>query len=271
MKFMEGMGMYRSGALSIRRKADDDSGAKMPLFLSYKNLIPFIPKYLDDVQTAAFKYRTLSGNTAHGIRAELIPKICEIWLDARKQGVLGKRQEDIADHAEMILRGLAHVGIIALVDEATGYQSVRARDALEKILEAYIADHLLRWAKRFPDVFYREMFRLKGWNYSELASSGKRPGVVGKYTNDIVYERLAPGVLDELRKKNPPNASGNRLYKHHQWLTEDVGHPALRDHLMGVIALMRASRNWEDFKRTLARVYPKCNEQLLLTGVDDPN
>ena len=90
------------------------------------------------------------------------------------------------------------------------------------------------------------------------------PTTVGKYTNDIVYNRLAPGVLEELRRKNPPNDQGRRKYRHHQWLTEDVRHPALRDHLMGIIALMRAtpSGEWSLFKRLLSRSFPKCDEQV---------
>ncbi len=84
------------------------------------------------------------------------------------------------------MRGLAHVGIIALVDEATGYQNLRARRALEEILEAFISDKLLKWTKRFPDIFYLEIFRLRRWNYSE-DSIKKRPSVVGRYTNDIAH------------------------------------------------------------------------------------
>ncbi len=159
---------------------------------------------------------------------------------------------------------LGHYRIVALVDEATGYQYARARDALEKILERYISEHLVKWAKRFPDDFYEEMFRLKGWDYLDPIKS--RPGVVGKYTNDIVYERLAPGVLEELQRLNPPTDKGYRKTRHHQWLTTDVGHPALRDHLMGVVALMKATPNggWAQFKRMLTRVYPKCSEQIEL-------
>ena len=103
------------------------------------------------------------------------------------------------------MRALAHVGIIALVDEATGYQDVRARNALNEILEQFIADELRRWTKLFPDEFYRQMFRLRGWEW-KVQSIKQRPGVVGNYTNDLVYQRLAPGVLDELRRKDPSQA-----------------------------------------------------------------
>src|SRR4051794_37179851 len=96
------------------------------------------------------------------------------------------------------MRGLAHVGIIALVDEATGYQYDRARMALEEILEQFISKELLKWAKMFPDEFYHEMFRLKGWEYPQVST--KRPLQAGKLTNDVVYKRLAPGVLEELKR-----------------------------------------------------------------------
>ncbi len=47
-------------------------------------------------------------------------------------------------------------------------------------------------------------------------------------------------------------------------LTGNVGHPKLKEHLSGVMALMRTSANWRSFKDTLARAYPKLNEQIPL-------
>ena len=181
--------------------------------------------------------------------------------------MLRKNQEKFALACEMLVRGLAHIGIIALVDEATGYQEIRDRLALQKILEAYISKELLKWAKRFPDEFYREMFRLKNWQWQGMKIN--RPSVVGHYTNDVVYDRLAPGVLDELRKLNPPDEAGHRRHKHHQWLTQDVGHPKLRDHLSGVIALMRVASNWDQFRRMLDKAFPKLNTTLALPFPED--
>ena len=82
---MEAMGMYRSGALSTRREHDDD-GARTPLHLAYKNLKPFADKHLNGVHASPLKYRTKKGGIGHGIRAEMLPKVCEIWLDARNAG-----------------------------------------------------------------------------------------------------------------------------------------------------------------------------------------
>lgn len=254
------LGFRRGGAHSYRKKFDDN----LPVFISAKNILPHIDVDLkESLKNPILYLGPKSGTVAHGVEATLIPRICEVWLRAREAGDILSSQLHIAAKAEILVRGLAHVGIVGLVDEATGYQKVRARRALEQILEKYISDKLLAWAKRFPDEFYREIFRLKGWSYSQLVA-GQKPPIIGKYTNDIVYARLAPYILDELQARNPPTPKGYRKHKHHQWLSEDVGHPALRDHLMGVIALMKASSNWATFKRALDRVYPKLNEQVQL-------
>jgi hypothetical protein len=47
----------------------------------------------------------------------------------------------------------ARVGIIALVDEATGYQEVRDHEALQEILKRYISEELLVWVRTFPMEF----------------------------------------------------------------------------------------------------------------------
>ena len=107
------------------------------------------------------------------------------------------------------------------------------------------------------------MFELKNWPINDPRTL-KRPSVVGKYTNDIVYERLAPGVLEELKIRNPTDEKGYRKQRHHQWLTGDIGHPKLREHLIGIIALMNAAPTWDSFKRMLQRAYPKANSQMLL-------
>ena len=100
------------------------------------------------------------------------------------------------------------------------------------------------------------MFRLRGWEW-KVKSIKQRPGVVGNYNNDLVYQRLAPGVLDELRRKNPSQPSDRCKQKHHQWLTEEIGDPKLREHLASVITLMRASSEWTQFKRLIDRALPR--------------
>jgi hypothetical protein len=259
--FMSGLGMYRSGALSVRREPAED-GAHTPLYLAFKNLKPFIAKHLDDVHIKPLKYKTMSGTVAHGIPATIIPRICSIWLDARRAGVLGPRQEQIADNAEILLRGMAEVGIVALVDEATGYQKVRASDALAKILEAFVAKEIQPWVRTFPPEYYEQLFRLRGLKFP--TDTVRIPSYFGHITNNIVYSRLAPGVLEELRRTVPRAASGRLKFAMHQKLTPDVGHPKLREHLASVITIMKISKTYDQFLEHLETVHPKYDETLPL-------
>ncbi len=124
------------------------------------------------------------------------------------------------------------MGIIALVDEATGYQDLRAKNALAKILEAFIAKELQAWVYTFPEDFYRELFRLRDLEFPK--DTVKKPQYFGHLTNDIVYKRLAPGVLNELKRLTPRDEKGRRKHKYFQMLTSNVGYPKLREHLGSV-------------------------------------
>jgi P63C domain len=263
-RFMEAMGMYRSGALSTRRESKEGE-QRIPLSLAYKNLKPFIDQHPEVLNLQPVRYRTMHGNLATvGLPATIIPKVCEVWIDADRAGALKHfpRQKRIAARADILLRGFAHVGIIALVDEATGYQELRDRQTLQGILDKYLLAEQAKWAKRFPDDFYREMFRLRGWQWRGMKVN--RPQVVGRYTNDLVWERLAPGLLEELRNRNPKDEKGNRRGKFHQWLTDEIGHPQLQQHIYAILGLMRASTGWPQFVRLVERAFPKVNTNLML-------
>ena len=160
-------------------------------------------------------------------------------LGARDAGVLPVNQEHVAKQADILIRGLAHVGIIALVDEVTGFQRDRTRDALARILEAFIAKELQPWIKTFPSEFYEEMFRLRGLQYP--ATTVKRPQYFGTLTNNIIYDRLAPGVRKELQQGIPRNEDGRPTKKYFQKLTQNTGYPKLREHLGSVVTLMKLS------------------------------
>jgi P63C domain len=169
---------------------------------------PFVDRHLGDLQSITLEYRTKRGALARGIRAETIPKICEVWLDADEEAHRGARQKRMAANAKVLMRALAHTGIIALVDEATGYQDVRAKDALAKIFTEFLANERQKWTSTFPLDFYKEIYRLRGWKFEPWNT--KRPSVVASWTDDLVYDRLAPGLTDELRLKNPIAVTGRR-------------------------------------------------------------
>lgn len=69
-----------------------------------------------------------------------------------------------------------------------------------------------------------------------------RYGVVAHYTNDLIYERLAPGLLEELERRNPLIGPGYRKTKHHQWFDDD-GEKLFSRQMLTIIALQRACLN----------------------------
>ena len=233
----------------------------VPPILQSKALSSFITEDILD-KARPITFRPPAGGRAYGYNAELLPVVCEIYLQARDAKVLDRQQEHVAKRAEILIRGLARVGIIALVDEATGYQEVRERQALAKILEAFIAKELQPWVRTFPPDFYRELFRLRNLPYP--TSTVKRPQYFGHYTNDIVYRRLAPGVLDELKRVQGKDDEGRPKHKLFQRLTQHPGYPKLREHLVSVITIMKLSKDWSEFRVNLDRIHPRYGETIPL-------
>lgn len=247
------LGRHRRAAGRERDEIDE----KLPPILQGKAIRAYIPDGVIE-QAQPVTFRLPNGGRASGYRAELLPTICEVYLAARSDGKLPPNQAHIARQAEILIRGLATVGIIALVDEATGYQEVRTKDALSRILEAFVAKELQPWVKTFPPEFYRELFRLREIAYDPM--SVQRPQYFGVLTNDIVYDRLAPGVRDELKKsqKKAEGKSG-KLFQH---LTTSVGYPKLREHLGSVVTLMKLSSDWNDFKAKLDLIHPSYKKNM---------
>ncbi|RTL59145.1 MAG: hypothetical protein EKK37_12630 [Sphingobacteriales bacterium] len=257
----------KGGGAYWAKKRDDKKGALLPEYISAKYLQKFISPEVRLKLSNPITYINKSGKESEGIPAETLLDICDIWIDAAENGALGENQLKIAKNAQLLIRGFAAVGIIALVDEATGYQDERTKDALAKILEEFLLKENKPYIGAFPTEFYKQIYRLNNWPWNP--NSTKRPGVIGKWTNDIIYERLAPGVLEELKKRNPTIKPGLRKYKHFQFLTDEVGDPALKTHFDGVTALQRAAPNWSTFIRLLERAYPKFGDNLKIDFPDD--
>jgi hypothetical protein len=243
---------------SFRGRSD-----RLMLFLAGDRLSPFISNDLSAASENPIFFRPPHGGApAFGYPATILADICDAVLAARKASALQQQQLHIAEQCEILVRGFARVGIIALVDEATGYQRDRARDALAKILEAFIAKELQPYLPTFPADYYEQMFRLRGLEYPH--GSVKRPQYFGTLTNDVVYKRLAPGVLDELRRVSARDDTGRLRHKYFQRLTSNAGYPKLREHLGAVVAYMKVSDNYHDFIEKLDRFHPRFGEQLTL-------
>ncbi len=200
------------------------------------------------------KIRTPSGAIAHGYEAVVFVDMCESFLKAKDAGNLIKSQLRIASQCEILIRSFAKTGIIALIDEATGYQESRTKDALAKILEGFITRELQPYIKTFPIEFYKQLFRLRKVNVNEELV--KNPHYFGHLTNNIIYKRLAPGVLDELKNRTPLTKSGNKAAKYFQSLSPTLGFYKLKEHIGSVITLMKLSDDYDDFMKKLDKIHP---------------
>lgn len=217
-------------------------------------------------------YRAPGIPLAYGIPARALPLLCDSWLRAREAGGLTlKNQLASAAKAEVLIRALAQTAIEALVDEATGFQAVRPQNALQQYLEKLIRKELAAWSKKFPDEFYENIYKLKNWPW--FGMSKNRYSAVAQMTRDLVYQRLAPGLLRELEEKTPPHEeTGRRPNKLHQWLTDDVGDPMLSIHLTQLLTLQRLALaqgyGWNRFVHTVDKVLPKKGSTLDLPFED---
>lgn len=257
-------GMYKALGRSGGTGSLAKSGAhELPRFLAPMNIRPFVSEELSCASSPVEFYLTSGGKAAYGYRAEILPDVCSVYLEARDAGKLSPSQLKLAVQCDALVRSFAKVGIVALVDEATGYQHDRERDELHRLLAVYLSEERLKWAKMFPDEFYRQIYRLRGWRFP--TGRTQRTPLIGKITNTIVYEKLPPGVLGKLREKNPKDVVTKRKkWKFTQFLSQDIGQPDLQNHLLQVIALMRAATSWKGFIRLLNRAIPTPGEQLTL-------
>jgi hypothetical protein len=248
----------RSGASKRLKKAAEESGQLLPLFLAPRQIQPFISDELREGPLAPIDY--LEGDrVVRAYDASILPAVCEVWLKARESGALQEQQLSKAKHAEILTRALAETGVVGLIDEVTGYEKVRPQNALQAYLEMVIRKELAAWAKKFPDEFYENIYRLKGWQWPGMRKN--RFSVVAWYTRDLVYERLGPGVLAELERKTPKTDRGYRPVRMHQWLTEEVGNPMLAQHLHTLIMFQRLALSsgfgWKRFVQMVDQVLPR--------------
>ena len=205
-------------SLGMSSSGTDRLGA----FLSQDRFNYLDTKSLTDRMSVPVKFSNPNGGPSIvGYEATVLVDICDIIIQAQNDNKLLKNQIHIAENASKLIRAFAKTGIIALIDEATGYQYDREKDALQKILKAYISEELLPWQQRFPHEFYKQIFRLNRWDYT-VDNLRKKPGVVGSWTNKFVYNMLPKGVIDELKRNTPKDSQGRRKHHFHRLLTDDI-------------------------------------------------
>lgn len=211
----------------------------------------------------------IRGESCDGYEAATLIEICDAIIEARNQNALAASQYFLAHQAEIIVRSAAKVGIIAMVDEATGYLD-KVKGEYRRLFEGYVKDELSEWEKHFPDKFFDMIYRLYGLKRQQPDTS-KHPQFFGHFIRKFVYFPLANSngaILDQLEKRNPVVYSGGgRKYKFFQYLSDEVGADAFKQHLWQVVGIGESSRDKRGFEQSFYRAFPeaiprKKNEQM---------
>jgi hypothetical protein len=212
-------------------------------------------------------FKPLNGDPAHGYDAGILIEICDAIVQARNDLSLAPSQAFLAVQAEIIIRSAAKVGIYALIDEATGFIADKRKAEYRELFQEFIRDELRQWEKEFPDQFFDMLYRLYGLKRRN-PKSFKHPSFFGKFIRKYVYSPLANSngaILEELEKKNPVvYSSGGRRFKMFQFLSDQVGLPAFRQHLWQVVGIGMGSADKASFDRAFSRAFPESYGQLEL-------
>lgn len=245
-RILSARGMQES--LKMVEEAEEgksNSGTRLQRYLTQKSLESYI--YKDKPKDYFVPIECYKGTQKiNGYEATVLADICEAFLEARNHITLSPRQKIIAEQCEILIRGFARVGIVGLIDEATGYQYERERFELRKILNAYVSDEILKWQLTFTDEFYKEIFRL--WNLPFIPKYIKnKPSFIGKLTTKYIYDKLPIGVVEKVKENVGKTANGNWKYKWHQSLTADIGREHLKKQITEVTTLMSISESKEQF------------------------
>lgn len=256
----------------IGNEPNQRSSKRLEEILTSKAVSRFLPEYLLSSKLSPITC-VYGSKKINGYEAMALPELCEIMLQVRdfanENNVgLGSRQQLVIAQADLIIRSLARVGIIALIDEATGYQYDRERFELQKILNAYISEEILKWQLTFTDDFYKQIYRLWGLPFIPKYIKNK-PSFIGKLTTKYIYDQLPKGVVDKIKEKSGKTEKGNWKYKWHQSLTPEIGREHLKKQIIEVSTLMSISQSKEQFDALFQQKYNTSPVQLQLEFNED--
>ncbi|MBZ5570013.1 MAG: P63C domain-containing protein [Acidobacteriia bacterium] len=236
----------------------ETEGGQLAEYIKVKSLRDFLPNDLvpaeNDQIPALIQFDTGGeGFTkyAWGLPVEKFIDLCEAYSRAAETaGNLTERQVRIAINANAFLRACAKVGIIALVDEATGYQAQRPLDELQLKLKLFLAEEMRKWEKTFPDDLWVQFGRLTNWK----GTLHQRPKYWGKLVMELIYEYLDPDVAQWLRDNAPKPIHGQNYFL---WMNEQYGLKKLIEHIWKVIGIASTCSDMEELRKRMQELYGK--------------
>ncbi len=239
-------------------------GGPLADYLMVKSLKSYLPSDLipdqDSNIPALIEFDTgTKGFAQHalGLPVERFMDLCVAYSMAAEKEQLTERQQKIAQNATRFLRATAKVGIIALVDEVTGYQYERLQDALQIKLKLFLEEEMRPWEATFPDDLWVEFQRLTNWS----GPLHLRPKWWGKLVNELIYGYLDEDVFNWLKNNAPKPRYGQN---YHQWLSSQFGLKKLIEHIWLTIGMARACHTIEELRERMAIQYGRQKVQLSL-------
>jgi hypothetical protein len=227
-----------------------------------KGLGSSLPAKLLEKINNPLNFKPLTMDLAHGYEADVLADVAKAIVAAASDEKLTKAQQGLVAQAQILLNAFAKVGVVALIDEATGYQQIRDPKALRILVQQYIEQEKREWEKQFPDSYYDELNRLYGSKKLTRTGTGaiiqNRPQHFAMFTRTYVYQPLENGaVLEELDRINPKiNSKGTRRARFHQHLTQGYGIEKLKRQVQEVITLVSVSDTVGQFKKLFAKRFP---------------
>ncbi|WP_443748373.1 P63C domain-containing protein [Asticcacaulis solisilvae] len=264
----DGRRVFHKRGMAKAMSLKSEGGNAFMKTLGGKNLGSEIGENLRKKIENPIVFNTFGSDPAHGYEAEVLVDVCKAIVRAYDKGKLNKAQEPMVEQAKAIIHALAKVGIVALIDEATGYQTERSPDALRLLVQAYIEQEKRDWEKEFPDDFYIALNRVYGSETHVKKAGGatviNKPQHFANFTNKYVYGPLEHGeVLKELQRLNPQiDTKGTRKQRFHQFLTEGYGLEKLRNQRQEVLTMLKLSDDIEQFKRFYEKRFGPLDGQL---------
>lgn len=164
------------------------------------------------------------------------------------------REEELKEMYAAATALVDSAGLDATLDKELEKQFLAKFRLNNPKLAPYIGE-LQAYVKTFPREFYEQIYRLHNWPITP-ESIRNRPGVVGKWTIELVYRRFPSGMVEELRARNLRLPSGELLHKHFQLLTTE-GLDKLNEFIREAIELMKNCAYWSQFTSRFAR---KCGQ-----------
>lgn len=249
------------GIQNILGFSKNESGTSLVTMLSRPKFNSHLPEdFLNQIKNP-IKFERLGGGGSqpmtNGYEATVLIDVCYVLIDAQKNGVkLTDKEQLLYNQAEMIVRAFSKTGIVSVIYKLTGYLDDQVSTFLNDIFNKLLLEEAKKYAVTFPLELYKEWYRLNKWEWKP-ENKQKRPGVIGTWTKDLIYSRIAPQLLKELERRNPKNEKGYRDFKHFQFLNDQIGEPKLREFFGGLIALAKASPNWRKYYELCNRAYPK--------------